>query len=194
VPNAIAPKKPKFKVKKVRAKRPAAAKATTKPKAGKSATAQKGPKAPKAPAPGLPSARSTGILLRQRSPVDAVLVLWRHDGSPDLPKGHLKASESDTDAALRELYEETGILPARVRLMRTRWFENTYRTRNKRTGRLVNKTVRIFLAEVDGPCVVRVSDHADYAWLRTDDRPALRASVAENPTFASAVEFLLPVS
>ncbi len=160
---------------------------------GVKAKARKGAKrGPKAPSPGLPSARSTGVLLWQRGPVDAVLALWRHDGSPDLPKGHVKAGERDADAALRELHEETGIVPELVRLRRERWFENTYRTRNKRSGRLVNKTVRIFLAEVDGPVVVRVSDHADYAWLRADDRAALIESVKDNPTFASAVAQLIP--
>ena len=43
----------------------------------------------------------------------------------------------------------------------------------------MNKTVRIFLAEVDGPVVVTVSDHADYAWLRADDRAGLVAAVAQ---------------
>lgn len=145
----------------------------------------------KPPAAGLPAVLSCGVLLHQRRPVDAVLALLRHDGSPDLPKGHVKAGESDLEAALREFEEETGITRARIVVDADRSFESTYRTRAKKTGRLVNKTVRIFRAEIDGPVVVDVQAHRDYAWLRTGDRLALEAAVEENPTFLGALRALL---
>jgi 8-oxo-dGTP pyrophosphatase MutT (NUDIX family) len=148
-------------------------------------------RAAKPPAKGLPAVLSCGVLLHQKRPVDAVLALLRHDGSPDLPKGHMKAGESDLDAALREFEEETGIDRARIVVDVGRSFESTYRTRAKKTGRLVNKTVRIFKAEIDGPVVVDVEAHRDYAWLRTGDRPALEAALVENPTFLGAVRALL---
>lgn len=145
----------------------------------------------KPPAEGLPGVRSCGVLLHQRRPVDAVLALLRHDGSPDLPKGHVKRGESDLEAALREFEEETGIDRDRIVVDATRSFEATYRTRAKKTGRLVNKTVRIFMAEVEGPVVVDVEAHHDYAWLRTGDRHALEAALVDNPTFLGAVKALL---
>jgi bis(5'-nucleosidyl)-tetraphosphatase len=148
-------------------------------------------RAAKPPAAGLPGVLSCGVLLHQRRPVDAVLALLRHDGSPDLPKGHVKPGESDLDAALREFEEETGIERARIVVDVARSFESTYRTRAKKTGRLVNKTVRIFKAEIDGPVVVDVEAHRDYAWLRTGDRSALEAAVEDNPTFLGAVRALL---
>jgi 8-oxo-dGTP pyrophosphatase MutT (NUDIX family) len=149
-------------------------------------------RAAKPPAPGLPKVLSCGVLLHQRRPVDAVLALLRHDGSTDLPKGHVKPGESDLEAALREFEEETGIERARIVVDVDRSFESTYRTRAKKTGRLVNKTVRIFKAEIDGPVVVDVEAHCGYAWLRTGDRPALEAAVEDNPTFLGAVRALLP--
>lgn len=148
-------------------------------------------RAAKPPAAGLPDVLSCGVLLHQRRPVDAVLALLRHDGSPDLPKGHVKPGESDLDAALREFEEETGIDRDRIVVDAQRSFAATYRTRAKKTGRPVNKTVRIFMAEIDGPVVVDVEAHRDYAWLRTGDRPALEAALVENPTFLGAVRALL---
>jgi bis(5'-nucleosidyl)-tetraphosphatase len=135
----------------------------------------------------LPTVLSCGVLVVQRAPVGAVLALLRADRSPDLPKGHVKRGESDVDAALRELTEETGISPRQVRLDPTFVYESTYRTRSKRTREPVMKTVRLFLGEVDGPIIVTVSDHIDYAWLRTDDDAALEREIGDNPTFLGAL-------
>ncbi len=136
----------------------------------------------------LPAVLSCGVWLVQRVPFPAVLALLRHDGSPDLPKGHVKRGESDVAAALRELTEETGIPARSVRLDETFTFDSTYRTRSKRTGLPVIKTVRLFLGEVDGPAKVTVSDHGDYAWLRLDDDDeALEQDLLGNPTFLGAL-------
>lgn len=148
-------------------------------------------RATKAPAAGLPEVLSCGVLLRQRRPVDAVLALLRHDGSPDLPKGHVKRGETDLDAALREFEEEAGISRERIAVFGDLFYESCYRTRSKKTGRPVNKTVRIFLAEMEGPATVRVDDHDDYAWLPITDRAALEATLVDNPTFLGAVRVLL---
>ncbi len=131
---------------------------------------------------------SCGLLLFQRGPVPLVLVLWRKDGSPDLPKGHTKAGETDKAAALRELQEETGIEPSRVHFTPGFVFENTYRTKSKKVpGALVNKTVRVFHAEISGPVVVVPHEHAGYAWLQATDLRAAQHEVHDNPTFAGAL-------
>jgi bis(5'-nucleosidyl)-tetraphosphatase len=175
----------------------ASPRASTAPTEVETATTQTGspalkPRRKKPPAKGLPHVLSCGVLLRQRRPIDAILALVRHDGSPDLPKGHVKAGEDDLAAALREFEEETGIARDRIAVDAGRTFESTYRTRAKKTGRMVNKTVRIFLAEIEGPAVVHVVDHGDYAWLRTNDWPGLEAALVDNPTFLGAVRALLP--
>jgi hypothetical protein len=45
--------------------------------------------------------RACGVLLFQKRPREAFLVLYRKDGSPDLLKGKVDGDESDVDAALR---------------------------------------------------------------------------------------------
>jgi 8-oxo-dGTP pyrophosphatase MutT (NUDIX family) len=126
---------------------------------------------------------SCGVLLFQQGPLDAYLVLYRKDGSPDLPKGHKEKGETDEETALRELVEETGIRAERVRLTPGFVFESTYPTRRK--GAPVVKTVRVFHGVVDGPVAVEVSDHADYAWLPAAQDPA--PALSSNPTFLGAL-------
>ena len=131
---------------------------------------------------------SCGVLLFQRGPKPLVLVLWRKDGSPDLPKGHIRAGETDVAAALRELHEETAIAASRLTFTPGFVFENTYRTKSKKVvGALLNKTVRVFHAEIDGPVVVVPHEHAGYAWLDATDLRAAQHEVHDNPSFAGAL-------
>ncbi len=134
---------------------------------------------------------SCGVLLFQESPRRAFLVLYRDDGSPDLPKGRKEKGESDEETALRELLEETGIPPSRVRLTQGFVYENSYPTKVKKSGDAVKKTVRVFHGVVDGPVVVDVSDHADYAWVPVrEPEPPLRGhehTFRENPTILGAL-------
>ncbi|MDP2340946.1 MAG: NUDIX domain-containing protein [Deltaproteobacteria bacterium] len=131
---------------------------------------------------------SCGVLLFQDGGRPAFLVLYRKDGSPDLPKGRREKGETDEQAAMRELVEETGIPANRVRLTAGFVYENTYPTRAKKSGEGVQKTVRVFHGVVAGPVVVDVSDHADYAWvpvlepLRGHDH-----TFRDNPTILGAL-------
>ena len=134
---------------------------------------------------------SCGVLLFQQGARPTFLVLYRKDGSPDLPKGRREKGESDVEAALRELLEETGIPPTRVQLTDGFIYENTYRTKSKKTREPVRKTVRVFHGVIDGPVVVEVIDHVDYAWVPLYEpappsfghAPAFR----DNPTILGAL-------
>ncbi len=132
--------------------------------------------------------RACGVLLFRRRPREAFLVLYRKDGSPDLPKGKVDGDESDVDAALRELFEETGIRADQVRLTPGFSFENTYATRSKKTGEPVEKTVRVFHGVVDDPVSVVLEVHTAYAWIPWAPLPALRDDVSDNATLLGAVQ------
>lgn len=128
---------------------------------------------------------SCGVLLFQERPLHAYLVLFRKDGSPDLPKGHKEKGETDEETALRELLEETGIDASRVRLTPGFVYDSTYPTKAKKSGEAVHKTVRVFHGVVDGPIMVKVTDHADYAWIPIDHDH--HAALRDNPTFLGAL-------
>ena len=131
------------------------------------------------------SVRSCGVLLFQERPLHAYLVLYRKDGTPDLPKGHQEKGESDTETALRELVEETGIRADRVRLTPGFVFDSTYPTKAKRSGEVVQKTVRVFHGVVDGPVSVSLEGHTDYAWIPMSHDH--EAELHDNPTFLGAL-------
>ena len=87
-------------------------------------------------------------------------------GHWDFPKGHLKGGEDDFAAALRELHEETGLVPTHVRSSFQQ--ETSYFFRHKRHG-LVRKTVLFFLGQVETR-VVRISkEHIGFVFLSYDD-------------------------
>jgi len=61
--------------------------------------------------PSSPIKLAAGCVVYRHDPMDVPLVLLIHDkyGRWTLPKGHLKEGESEQDAALREVLEETGL-------------------------------------------------------------------------------------
>ncbi|HMO25038.1 MAG TPA: NUDIX domain-containing protein [Tepidisphaeraceae bacterium] len=98
----------------------------------------------------------------------------------DFPKGGVEPGETDEQAALRELHEETGLKPARV----IEGFEAdiAYFYRRKDAG-LIRKTVVFFLAEIDHTPIRLSAEHKGFKLL--PDQEALHKL-----TFASAREVL----
>ncbi len=130
---------------------------------------------------------SCGVLLFQERPLCAFLVLYRKDGSPDLPKGHKDKGETDKETALRELTEETGLHAARVRLTPGFTYDSTYATKVKKTGEPVMKTVRLFHGVIDGPVSITLEAHRDYAWLPWPLDTAGEHIAQDNPTLWGAL-------
>jgi 8-oxo-dGTP pyrophosphatase MutT (NUDIX family) len=58
-----------------------------------------------------PLKRAAGCVVYRRGEAGALLILLIHDkyGSWTLPKGHLEGGESEAAAAVREVFEETGV-------------------------------------------------------------------------------------
>jgi len=56
-----------------------------------------------------PSVFASGYLIFRRQGTQLQFLLMKHPDRWDLPKGHLDPNESIPQAAIRELYEETGI-------------------------------------------------------------------------------------
>jgi 8-oxo-dGTP pyrophosphatase MutT (NUDIX family) len=95
-----------------------------------------------------------------------------------LPKGHLELGESEQDAAVREVREETGILGTVVGKLGTIdfWFVAD--------GRRIHKTVHHYLlVAVDPENGLELSDEdvevSEVSWVPVTDLPALLAYADE---------------
>ncbi|HUF50003.1 MAG TPA: NUDIX domain-containing protein [Longimicrobiales bacterium] len=116
--------------------------------------------------------KSAGVIVFHRDPDGCrfLLLLSRLTKRPlwEFPKGGVDDGETVTEAALRELREETGLAAADIRLIPDFEHREEYRfTSGKGDGRtLVRKEVTYFLAEALSTDV-RLSAHeaSQFAWL-----------------------------
>ena len=128
--------------------------------------------------------RSAGFLIFHRRgeshTTDIRYLLLNYGRHWDFAKGHVDDGESDLDAAVRELREETGIRE----IMPVSDFQQeiVYFFRSARHG-LIRKTVVFFLAEVAKTDVILSEEHVGYEFLPYE--PALKRA-----TFAAAKELL----
>lgn len=125
------------------------------------------------------SVKSCGVLCVRSGDVPAFLLL-RHRKRYDLPKGHVKAYESELETALRELREETGIGEQDISLDASFRYEHLYYPRYKRFGGwVVEKTLVIFLAYVAPDVGVRTSEHPSYKWFPVSESQRAPRSLRE---------------
>jgi 8-oxo-dGTP pyrophosphatase MutT (NUDIX family) len=109
--------------------------------------------------------KSCGVVVFRRDPALSFLLL-RHPHRYDLPKGHVEEGEAETECALRELAEETGLTPDVVRLEDGfRWATTYYPRYRGRGGRVVEKTVVIFLGWLLAERHVALTEHTGYEWV-----------------------------
>jgi len=81
------------------------------------------------------------------------------------PKGHAEAGESPKEAAVRELFEETGLKP--VAFINEEPLEEHYQY--LLDGDMVDKTVSYYLAEVTGELQLQLEEVIDGSWLSFSD-------------------------
>jgi 8-oxo-dGTP pyrophosphatase MutT (NUDIX family) len=128
--------------------------------------------------------RSAGFLIFHRRPAgeaaEVRFLLLNYGRHWDFAKGHVEAAESDLDAALRELREETSIRD--VTHVPEFQQEIVYFFRSARHG-LIRKTVVFFLAEVARPDVILSEEHVGYEFLPYE-------LAVKRATFAAAKELL----
>lgn len=91
------------------------------------------------------------------------LLLHYSAGHWDFPKGNVEPGETEVEAALREIKEETGLDVVLIADFRQE-VEYTYR----RGGKTVRKKVVFFLAEAPTKEVTLSWEHKAYLWLPFD--------------------------
>ena len=112
--------------------------------------------------------RSCGFLIVTGNPIQSFL-LMKHEDRWDLPKGHVDPGETDMEAALRELEEETGFVEDELQIDPEFCYEQRYLVSGKRygaeSGTEIEKTLRIFLATVDEPRDPELTEHPGFRWF-----------------------------
>lgn len=111
--------------------------------------------------------KSCGVLIFRQQPKESFL-LMEHPKRLDLPKGHVDPGETETECALRELREETGIKPGDIELDPLFRFTLQYLVNGKRYGLKedrVLKTLVIFLAELKREVKIKCTEHHGYRWV-----------------------------
>ncbi len=127
--------------------------------------------------------RSAGFLVFHRppgAPHDLRFLLLNYGRHWDFAKGHVDKGETDLEAAVRELREETGIRD--ISPVADFQREIVYYFRSTRHG-LIRKTVVFFLAEVSKSDVILSEEHVGYDFLPYD-------VAVKRATFAAAKELL----
>jgi 8-oxo-dGTP pyrophosphatase MutT (NUDIX family) len=129
--------------------------------------------------------RSAGFLIFHRkganaSPGELRFLLLNYGRHWDFAKGHVEGDETELEAAVRELREETGIRD--VTAVPGFRQEIVYFFRSARKG-LIRKTVTFFLAEVSKADVILSEEHVGYEFLPYD-------LAVKRVTFAAAKELL----
>jgi bis(5'-nucleosidyl)-tetraphosphatase len=110
---------------------------------------------------------SAGIILTRNisNQEGNVILLLRHSaGHWDFPKGNIELGETELDAAIRELKEETGII--RFRIMPS--FRHTITYKYRRNQKIISKSVTLFLGITDIKGVILSNEHVNYTWEYID--------------------------
>jgi len=107
--------------------------------------------------------RSAGAVVfrRENGKILYLLLEYRHKSEYcGFPRGGIEPGESEKEAALREIREETGLEVEFVEGFKEvmHWF---YR----RDGEIVSKKVVLFLAEAKSDKVILSEEHEGYEWL-----------------------------
>lgn len=108
--------------------------------------------------------RSAGaVLYRAAAEGRRYLLLQYGAGHWGFPKGHVEAGETEEQAAIREVEEETGIPRAHLKFIPGFRGRTDYRFRRGRTT--VEKGVEFFLVEAAVDKVVISHEHTGFVWL-----------------------------
>jgi bis(5'-nucleosidyl)-tetraphosphatase len=88
------------------------------------------------------------------------LLLHYTSGHWDFPKGNLEAGETEVDAVIREIFEETGITDLKF----VEGFIQPIFYNYRRDGNLVQKKVSFYLAQTPAINIKLSDEHQDFFW------------------------------
>jgi bis(5'-nucleosidyl)-tetraphosphatase len=109
--------------------------------------------------------RSAGAVIFIQNSEPEYLLLHYTAGHWDFPKGNIEAGETEQEAAVREIREETGIVDVEF----IEGFRQTISYKYRKARKLVNKEVVLFLAQTKTRQVTISHEHIGFAWNKYDD-------------------------
>ena len=110
--------------------------------------------------------RSAGVLVFRKEP-ELSFLLMKHAHRYDLPKGHVEPGETEKQAALRELCEETGIPADNLQLDERFHYQSVYYPRYRRLGgQKVEKTLVVYLGWLLKDQPILPTEHHAHEWVR----------------------------
>lgn len=132
--------------------------------------------------------RSAGaVIFSIRYPRDVNFLLLKYSaGHWDFPKGNIENGEDETQAACREIREETGI----VNVVFLKGFERKVTYNYRREQNLVRKEVIFFLAKADSRRVILSNEHIAYSWNKFDNALATLTYKTAKDILINANDFL----
>lgn len=118
------------------------------------------------PAPRTRRERSAGVILyHEPSSGERLFLLLDYGRYWDFPKGHLEPGETDQQAAIRELHEESGITDCVLHPDYQREISYFFRA----GGQTVHKTVVFFLGQTQTTTVTLSHEHVGWAFAPYDE-------------------------
>ena len=108
------------------------------------------------------------------------LLLHYASGHWEFPKGNVEAGETEVEAVIREIFEETGITDVRF----LEGFVQAIFYNYRRDGKLVQKKVSFYLAQTPTSNIRLSNEHQDFLWV---DFPSALATL----TYRSARDILI---
>ncbi|MEM3637114.1 MAG: NUDIX domain-containing protein [Conexivisphaerales archaeon] len=93
------------------------------------------------------------------------LLMSNRKGYWEFPKGHVDAGETDEEAALREVREETGLINVKI----LPGFKVKIRYTYSKDGKKSPKEVTFFLMKAEPKQIEVSEEHTGYVWLRYDE-------------------------
>lgn len=109
--------------------------------------------------------RSAGaIIYKKENNTFLFLLLKKTNGELDFAKGHVEEGETDKIAAMREIFEETGLKPEFLPN-----FNKEIKYTFKRNKNNITKTVKYYIAKTDTKKIIISKEHSMYEWLSKDE-------------------------
>lgn len=133
--------------------------------------------------------RSAGAVVFIHSGAEPEYLLLHYtSGHWDFAKGNIEAGETERQAAVREIREETCITDIEF----IEGFTQKISYRYRRSRRLVDKEVTLFLARTKTRDVVISHEHIGFTWKKYDDAVKLLTYKNAKNLLAAAQNFLRP--